>query len=81
MLPSGGFPWKRSGFRFFRTLIFFADLRHPSIVGHSGSFFQGNSLFVAVEYCDVGSLAGIMRLLKRPLSEAEISAALLHGTG
>jgi hypothetical protein len=54
------------------------DLQDPSIVNYYGWFFQGNALYIIMEYCDGGSLSDVMRVLHRPLAEPEVSA-VMHG--
>lgn len=50
------------------------DLFHKTIVNYYAFFFDGGRLWLVMEYCDGGSLSDIMKTLKRPLNEIEISA-------
>ena len=52
------------------------DLAHPSIVNYYKWFFNEDRLWLVMEFCDGGSLSDMMRVLKRPLSELEISAVM-----
>ena len=51
-------------------------LSHESIVNYFTYFFEESKLWLVMEYCDGGSLSDIMKTLKKPLSEHEVSAVL-----
>ncbi|KAH0793015.1 serine/threonine-protein kinase 3 [Histomonas meleagridis] len=52
------------------------DLSHETIVNYFDWFFESGKLWLVMEYCDGGSLSDIMRVLRRPLNEMELSAVL-----
>ncbi|OHS97489.1 Serine/threonine-protein kinase 4 [Tritrichomonas foetus] len=52
------------------------DLRHETIVNYYAWFFENRRLWLVMEFCDGGSLSDIMHILKRPLTEAELSSVL-----
>lgn len=50
------------------------DLTDDTIINYYNYFFNGNELWLVMEYCDGGSLSDIMEYIKRQLNEQEISA-------
>lgn len=46
------------------------------VVKYYGSYFKNSDLWIVMEYCGAGSISDIMRLRRKTLSEAEISAVL-----
>eukprot|EP00127_Corallochytrium_limacisporum_P001913 Clim_evm68s88 gene=Clim_evmTU68s88 len=48
------------------------DCRHDCVIKYFGSFFQGEHLWIAMEYMGGGSVTDLMNLRKRTLSEAEL---------
>uniref|UniRef100_A0A915PKB6 Serine/threonine-protein kinase cst-1 n=1 Tax=Setaria digitata TaxID=48799 RepID=A0A915PKB6_9BILA len=44
------------------------------VVKYYGSYFKNSDLWIVMEYCDAGSVSDIMRIRKKTLNEAEISA-------
>jgi hypothetical protein len=52
------------------------DLSHPSIVNYFAWFFEGGCLWLVMEFCDGGSLQDVMKVIKRPYDETELSAIL-----
>eukprot|EP00730_Choanoeca_flexa_P008190 TRINITY_DN12455_c0_g2_i1.p1 TRINITY_DN12455_c0_g2~~TRINITY_DN12455_c0_g2_i1.p1 ORF type:complete len:457 (+),score=91.87 TRINITY_DN12455_c0_g2_i1:226-1596(+) len=46
------------------------------VVKYYGSYFHGSDLWIVMEFCGAGSVADIMRVRKRVLSEAQIAAVL-----
>lgn len=66
------------------------DCRSPYIVGLRDVFVRGRTIWIAMDYCAAGSLADMMTICRRTLSEAQIQAAMqmslmgldyLHGLG
>eukprot|EP00041_Stephanoeca_diplocostata_P028666 m.826367 g.826367 ORF g.826367 m.826367 type:complete len:449 (+) comp23411_c0_seq4:426-1772(+) len=55
------------------------DLDNVHIVKYLGSFFVKPHLNIVMEYCAAGSVADMMRLLRRTMTEPEI-ATILQGT-
>ncbi|GMT02807.1 hypothetical protein PENTCL1PPCAC_24981, partial [Pristionchus entomophagus] len=46
------------------------------VVKYYGSYFKNSDLWIVMEYCGAGSISDIMRLRRKTLTEAEISAVL-----
>ncbi|VDN01683.1 unnamed protein product [Thelazia callipaeda] len=44
------------------------------VVKYYGSYFKNSDLWIVMEYCGAGSVSDIMRIRKKTLNEAEISA-------
>jgi serine/threonine protein kinase len=55
------------------------DLDSPFIVKYLGCFFIKPTLHIVMEFCEAGSLADVMRLRQKTMTEEEI-AAVLAGT-
>lgn len=62
-----------------REITILKECRSPYIVTYYGSYFKDNNLWLIMEYCAAGSVNDLMKIIKRTLSESEISA-LLHST-
>lgn len=41
---------------------------HPNVVRYYGSYLKESHLWIIMEFCGVGSVADVMRLLKKPVS-------------
>eukprot|EP00045_Choanoeca_perplexa_P005803 m.48614 g.48614 ORF g.48614 m.48614 type:complete len:453 (-) comp13302_c0_seq1:90-1448(-) len=48
----------------------------PFVVKYYGSYFHGTDLWIVMEYCGGGSVADIMRVRKKVMSEAQIASVL-----
>ena len=51
--------------------------KSPYIVQYYGSYMKDNDLWLILEYCNPGSVADIIKITKKTLSEAEI-ASICH---
>ncbi len=49
---------------------------HANVVKYYGTYRDDKHLWIAMEYCDGNSLADIMEILERPLTEEEIAAVM-----
>eukprot|EP00041_Stephanoeca_diplocostata_P019690 m.428128 g.428128 ORF g.428128 m.428128 type:complete len:472 (+) comp21372_c0_seq2:294-1709(+) len=52
---------------------------HPNVVRYYGSYLKESHLWIIMEFCGVGSVADVMRLLKKPMTEPQI-ACIFSGT-
>ena len=48
-----------------KEAAFLSTMHHPNIVGYIESFTEANKLFIVMEYCDGGDLAGRIAKLKK----------------
>jgi serine/threonine kinase 3 len=48
----------------------------PFVVKYYGSYFKDTNLWIVMEYCGAGSVADIMRVLERTLTEDEIAVIM-----
>lgn len=58
------------------------ECRNPNIVGYIGSYIKDTDLWLIMEYCSAGSVADLIKITKRTLSEAQIASvcqAVLRG--
>ncbi len=56
--------------------------KSPYIVQYFGSYMKDNDLWLILEYCNPGSVADIIKITKKTLTEAEIASichAVLRG--
>jgi len=59
-------------------IAFLKDCKSPYVVGFKGSFVEEKKLWIAMEFCDAGSLLDLMKATLRPLAEPEIAAVMVQ---
>ena len=58
------------------------ECRNPNIVGYIGSYIKESDLWLIMEYCSAGSVADLIKITKKTLTEAQIASvcqAVLRG--
>ncbi|CAD8162029.1 unnamed protein product [Paramecium octaurelia] len=52
------------------------DCQHPNIVSFLGSYYKESNLWLIMEYCEAGSVLGLIEVMERGLTQEEISAIM-----
>jgi serine/threonine protein kinase len=50
------------------------ECRHPNIVGYIGSYIKEGDLWLIMDYCSAGSVADLIKITKRTLTEPQIAS-------
>lgn len=50
------------------------ECRHPNIVGYIGSYIKDGDLWLIMDYCSAGSVADLIKITKRTLTEPQIAS-------
>mmetsp|Transcript_7812 Transcript_7812/g.14973 ORF Transcript_7812/g.14973 Transcript_7812/m.14973 type:complete len:460 (-) Transcript_7812:3891-5270(-) len=50
------------------------ECRHPNIVGYIGSYIKEGDLWLIMDYCSAGSVADLIKITKRTLTETQIAS-------
>lgn len=59
-----------------REIAILRECKSPYIVSYYGSYFKDSKLWLIMEYCAAGSVADIIRITKKPLTEVQAASIL-----
>ena len=63
-----------------REISILKGCQNENIVQYYGSYFKDNSLWLIMEYCAIGSVIDLIRLLGEPFQNENLIASILYGT-
>jgi len=61
-----------------KEIHFMKECKNSYVVAYRGSYFKGNELWIAMEFCGGGSISDIMTVLGRSLTENQIATVCYY---